>query len=86
VVSALELSRRRGGRYRVGVPRIIARVSFGSLLGDGTRLRKLILDEFQRRKYLQNTVRSYIQAVEDFAEYFRRAPTHLETLLRVAIH
>jgi hypothetical protein len=39
-----------------------------------TRLRKLMLDELQRRNYSQNTVRSYIHAVEDFAKYFRRPP------------
>ena len=33
-----------------------------------------MLDELQRRNYAQNTVRSYIHAVEDFAEYFRRSP------------
>jgi hypothetical protein len=32
-----------------------------------TRLRKLMLDELQRRNYAQNTVRTYIKAVEDFA-------------------
>ena len=39
-----------------------------------TRLRQLMLDELQRRNYAQNTVRSYIHAVEDFAKYFRRSP------------
>ncbi len=42
-----------------------------------TRLRKLMLDELQRRNYAQNTVRSYIHAVEDFAKYFRRSPDRL---------
>jgi len=32
-----------------------------------THLRKLMLDELQRRNYAQNTVRAYIHAVEDFA-------------------
>jgi len=39
-----------------------------------TRLRKLMLDELQRRNYSQNTVRLYIHVVEDFAKYFRRPP------------
>src|SRR4029077_15121438 len=43
----------------------------------GTHLRKLMLDELQRRNYAQNTVRSYIHAVEDFAKYFRRSPDRL---------
>ena len=42
-----------------------------------TRLRKLMLDELQRRNYAPNTVRSYIHAVEDFAKYFRRSPDRL---------
>ena len=42
-----------------------------------THLRKLMLDELQRRNYAQNTVRSYIHAIEDFAKVlppFARSP------------
>ena len=42
-----------------------------------TRLRKLMLDELQRRNYAQNTVRTYIHAIEDFAKYFHRSPDRL---------
>jgi len=42
-----------------------------------THLRKLMLDELQRRNYAQNTVRAYIHAVEDFARYFHRSPDRL---------
>ena len=42
-----------------------------------TRLRKLMLEELQRRNYAQNTVRTYIQIVEKFAKYFRRSPEQL---------
>lgn len=42
-----------------------------------TRLRKMMLDELQRRNYAQNTVRSYIMAVEDFARYFGQPPQRL---------
>ena len=42
-----------------------------------TRLRKLMLDELQRRNYAQNTVRAYIHAIEDFAKYFHRSPGRL---------
>jgi integrase/recombinase XerD len=42
-----------------------------------TRLRKLMLDELQRRNYAQNTVRAYIHAIEDFARYFHRSPDRL---------
>jgi site-specific recombinase XerD len=36
-----------------------------------------MLDELQRRNYAQNTVRAYVHAVEDFANYFRRSPDRL---------
>jgi integrase/recombinase XerD len=39
-----------------------------------THLRQMMLDELQRRNYSPNTVRSYIDAVEDFSKYFRRSP------------
>jgi integrase/recombinase XerD len=42
-----------------------------------THLRKMMLDELQRRNYAQNTVRTYISAVEEFAAYFRKRPDHL---------
>jgi integrase/recombinase XerD len=42
-----------------------------------TRLRKLMLDELQRRNYAQNTVRTYVKAVEDFARYFGKSPEKL---------
>jgi hypothetical protein len=42
-----------------------------------TRLRKLMLDELQRRNYAQNTVRAYIHTIEDFANYFHRSPDRL---------
>jgi site-specific recombinase XerD len=37
----------------------------------------MMLDELQRRNYAQNTVRSYIMAVEDFARYFGQPPQRL---------
>jgi integrase/recombinase XerD len=42
-----------------------------------THLRKMMLDELQRRNYAQNTERSYIHAVEEFAAYFRKPPDQL---------
>ena len=39
-----------------------------------THLRQQMLDELQRRNYSQNTVYTYIHAVEDFAKYFHRSP------------
>ncbi len=42
-----------------------------------TRIRKMMLDELQRRNYAQSTVRSYIKAIEDFARYFGKSPERL---------
>ena len=42
-----------------------------------TRLRKLMLDELQRRNYAQKTVRAYVHAIEDFAKHFHRSPDRL---------
>lgn len=42
-----------------------------------THLRKVMLEELQRRNYAQNTVRAYIKIVERFAKYFGRSPEKL---------
>ena len=42
-----------------------------------THLRKLMLEELQRRNYSQTTVTSYIKIVADFAKYFQRPPDQL---------
>ena len=42
-----------------------------------THLRKMMLEELQRRNYTENTTRSYIRTVEDFARRFRRPPDRL---------
>ena len=42
-----------------------------------THLRKMMLDELQRRNYAQKTVRAYISAVESLPEYFHRPPDQL---------
>lgn len=39
-----------------------------------THLRQKMLDELQRRNYSQNTVYTYLHAVEDFSRYFHRSP------------
>ena len=42
-----------------------------------THLRKMMLEELQRRNYSENTTRSYIHTVEDFAQRFNLPPDRL---------
>ena len=42
-----------------------------------THLRKMMLEELQRRNYAQDTIRHYIRTVEDFARRFRCSPDRL---------
>jgi site-specific recombinase XerD len=42
-----------------------------------TDLRKMMLEELERRNYAQTTTRLYIQTIEDFARYFKRPPDQL---------
>jgi integrase/recombinase XerD len=42
-----------------------------------TRLRKMMLDELERRNYTQTTRRAYLFAVEQFAKHFGRSPEQL---------
>jgi hypothetical protein len=39
-----------------------------------THLRKMMLEELERRNYAQTTMDCYIQTIEDFARHFRRPP------------
>src|SRR5260370_9577796 len=42
-----------------------------------THLRKMMLEELERRNYSQSTVRAYVRTVEDIARYFKRSPDQL---------
>jgi integrase/recombinase XerD len=42
-----------------------------------TRLRKMMLEELQRRNYAQHTTRSYIRTVEEFSRHFNCSPDRL---------
>ena len=42
-----------------------------------THLRKMMLEELQRRGYAENTIRHYIRTVEDFARRFHCSPDRL---------
>lgn len=42
-----------------------------------THLRKMMLEELQRRNYAETTTRHYIRTVEDFARRFNRPPDRL---------
>ena len=42
-----------------------------------TRLRKMMLEELQRRNFAKTTVQYYLQAVEEFAAYFGKPPDQL---------
>jgi hypothetical protein len=39
-----------------------------------TRLRKMMLEELERRNYSEATTRCYIRTVEDFSRRFNRSP------------
>jgi integrase/recombinase XerD len=42
-----------------------------------THLRRLMLEELERRNYSQSTARAYLMAIKDFARYFRQSPDAL---------
>src|SRR5262249_11848535 len=42
-----------------------------------THLRKLMLEDLERRNYAASTTRAYLQAVDEFARYFNRPPNQL---------
>jgi len=42
-----------------------------------THLRKIMLEELERRNYAQTTIDCYLHAVEHFSQYFHRSPDQL---------
>ena len=42
-----------------------------------TRLRKMMLEELQRRNYAKVTIQHYLFVVSDFAKYFGKSPDQL---------
>lgn len=42
-----------------------------------THLRKIMLEELERRNYSEATTRAYIHAMKDFSAYFKRPPDQL---------
>ena len=42
-----------------------------------THLRRMMLEELQRRNYAKTTIQYYLPAVERFAKHFRRSPDQL---------
>ena len=42
-----------------------------------THLRKMMLEELERRNYSQSTVTAYIRTIHDLARYFKRPPDQL---------
>ena len=54
-----------------------AKIGLGHKEVPVTHLRKLMLEELQRRNYSEETIRSYIHAVEDFSRRFDCPPDRL---------
>src|SRR5260370_7247377 len=52
-------------------------ISFGHKEVPVTHLRKMMLEELQRRNYSEDTTRFYVRIVEDFSRRFNRPPDRL---------
>src|SRR5580765_873199 len=56
---------------------MVCEVNVGHRRFPMTHLRKMMLEELQRRNYSENTTRCYIRTVEDFARRFNCSPDRL---------
>jgi len=55
----------------------VVEISLGHKEVPVTHLRKMMLEDLQRRNYSQDTIRCYIRTVEDFSRRFNRPPDRL---------
>jgi len=46
-----------------------------------TRLRKMMLEELQRRNFSEYTTRFYVRTIEYFAQHFNRSPNRIFLLV-----
>src|SRR6266700_1929129 len=79
-VCPLERSRSRGGRCRVGEVGscgVYHQINLGHKEVPVTHLRKIMLEELQRRHYYEATTRYYLRKVEAFARHFQCSPDRL---------
>lgn len=53
-----------------------------------THLRKMMLEELERRNYTAGTIRHYLRSVEKFAQHFGKSPDKLglEHLRNYQVH
>src|ERR1700694_244351 len=77
-----ERSRWRGGRCAWGRARVCdfaPQINLGHKEVPVTHLRKIMLEELQRRHYSEATTQRYIRLVERFAQHFHCSPDRLGT-------
>jgi len=56
---------------------VYVEINYGTQAGPVTHLRKMMLDELQRRHYSHRTAKTYVRIVHDFAQHFHCAPNQL---------
>ena len=63
----------------MGVVAAVSKAGIGWVTKEApvTQLRKMMLEELERRNYSQSTVRAYVKTIADLARYFKRPPDQL---------